>query len=33
MIVWTDQSDLNDIDPETPLPVLERLLTMSWETS
>ena len=33
MVVWTEQSDLYDIDPEAPLPVLEQLLALSWETS
>lgn len=32
MIVWTDESDLHDVDPEAPLPVLHRLLAKSWET-
>lgn len=32
MVVWTDQSELYDIDPEQPEPVLRQLLAVCVET-
>lgn len=33
MVVWTEASELYDIDPEKPEEVLGGLLAVSWETS
>jgi type VI secretion system protein ImpM len=33
MVVWTESSDLYDLDPDAPRQVLEQLLAPSWETS
>jgi type VI secretion system protein ImpM len=33
MVVWTENSDLYDLDPDAPRQVLEELLVPNWETS
>ena len=33
MVVWTERSDLYDVDPDEPREVLDRVLAEDWETS
>ncbi|SFL02567.1 type VI secretion system protein ImpM [Mesorhizobium albiziae] len=33
MVMWTAHSDIFDVDPDAPQPVLEQLFDASWETS
>lgn len=33
LVMWTARSDIFDVDPQTPQPVLEQIFAASWETS
>ncbi|MEI9430414.1 type VI secretion system-associated protein TagF [Mesorhizobium sp. Cs1299R1N3] len=33
LVMWTAQTDIFDVEPQTPQPTLEQMLTASWKTN
>jgi len=33
LVMWTARTDIFDVDPQAPQPMLEQIFAASWETS